>query len=207
MKSMAKYRGLVYVKHGRVGSRSEGPDYYLQTYKGDFLLRYGERTPWEPDYRLEFYGRRMVEIEGKLLDRHTIQVETIDAILSPRIPQPEQDEPRIGHPFELKLGQSVHLSDAPLTVAFLSVEGDSRCPTGLTCVWEGKCDIVLCLTPDGADGQKVDLTVQGGRPDLAEAVVVGYHVEVHAVKPYPTAAQPQPDPSLYTAVVEIGRIE
>lgn len=204
---MAKFRGLVYIKHGRVGSRSEGPDYHLQTYRGDYLLRYGDRTPWEPDYRLEFYGRRMVEIEGKFVDRSTIQVESITPILAPMIPQPGHDAPQIGEPFELKLGASVHLADAPLTVAFLGVTADSRCPTGLTCVWEGQVELVLALTPDGGDGQKVDLIVRAGHPDLAEAVVVGYQVEVHAVKPIPSAATPQPDPSVYTAVVEISRIE
>src|SRR5947208_2164189 len=51
--TMDTFKGLVYVKHGRVGTRSEGPDYYLQTTRGDFLLRYRQRNPWEPDYHLE----------------------------------------------------------------------------------------------------------------------------------------------------------
>jgi len=62
----SKYSGLIYVKHGGVGSKSEGPVYYLQTGKGDLILRYQDRHPWEPDYKLEFFVRRMVEIEGKL---------------------------------------------------------------------------------------------------------------------------------------------
>ena len=30
---METFEGLVYVKHGRIGSKSEGPDYYLQTWE------------------------------------------------------------------------------------------------------------------------------------------------------------------------------
>ena len=204
---MAKFSGLVYVKHGLVGSRSEGPDYYLQTSRRDYLLRLTERAHWRPDFELEFYGRKMVEVRGKLIDRATIQVDTIVEILSSRLPPPELQAPQLGEPFDLKLGASVHLEDAPIEVSFLSVESDSRCPTGVTCVWQGECKIVLCLTPDGGDGQKVDLTVRSGAPDLAEATVLGHHVEVHAVRPYPTAATPQPIPDAYTAVVEVSRIE
>ena len=70
-----KFFGLIYVKHGAVGTRSEGPDYYLQTEKGDLRLQYQERNHWDPDYKLEFYARRMVEIEGKLdRDEHVLHV-------------------------------------------------------------------------------------------------------------------------------------
>jgi len=203
---MAKFRGLVYVKHGRVGSRSEGPDYYLQTYRGDLLLRMNDRHPWKPDYELEFYGRTMVEIEGTRTGRTTIQVQSIAPILAPRIPHPEHNAPGLGEPVELRLGECVLLDDAPLKVTFLSVEDDSRCPSGVTCVWEGQCVIVLGLTPDDGDDQRVELTVRSGHPELAEAVVAGYHVEVHAVKPYPSAGTPT-EPSAYRARIEVNRIE
>jgi hypothetical protein len=79
------FRGLVYVKHGRLGTRSEGPDYYLQTAKEDLVLMYGDRHLWEPDYRLELFGRRMVEVQGTV-DGRTLQVESIREILSPHLP-------------------------------------------------------------------------------------------------------------------------
>lgn len=63
---MAQFKGILYVKHGRMGTRSEGPDYYLQTRKMDYLLQFGARQPFEPDYELEFYARKIVEIEGEL---------------------------------------------------------------------------------------------------------------------------------------------
>lgn len=204
---MAKFRGLVFVKHGRVGSRSEGPDYYLQAYGADYLLKYQARQLWQPDYQLEFFGRKMVEIEGKLVDRHTIQVASITEILSPMIPRPGQAGPSIGEPFELRHGQSVTFTDAPIKLAFLGVLEDSRCPTGVVCVWEGRCVVTLSLTPEGGEGQKFDLTARGGNPELAAADVHGYHVELHDVKPYPTAGAPRPDASQYSVKIEVTRIE
>lgn len=63
---MAIFKGIVYVKHGRIGTRSEGPDYYLQTRKMDYLLQFKPRQPFEPDYELEYFARKIVEIEGEL---------------------------------------------------------------------------------------------------------------------------------------------
>ncbi|MFO0760286.1 MAG: hypothetical protein U0359_27640 [Byssovorax sp.] len=79
------FKGLVYVKHGRVGTRSEGPDYILQTARQELVLVYKDRHLWEPDYQLEFYSRRMVEVQG-MLDGQTLKVESIQQILSPMLP-------------------------------------------------------------------------------------------------------------------------
>lgn len=84
---MGTFKGLVYVKHGRVGTRSEGPDYYLQTAHRDLRLEYNPRYLWELDYQLEFYGRRMVEVSGELDEStHVLRVEHIAEILSAMIP-------------------------------------------------------------------------------------------------------------------------
>ena len=87
---MLTLRGLVYVRHGRVGTRSEGPDYMLQTDHGDLALRYTERYLWQPDYKLEFYARRMVEVHGEMLGDSAVQVTDIQEILSPAIPSSRQ---------------------------------------------------------------------------------------------------------------------
>ncbi len=84
---MKRFRGLLFIKHGRVGTKSEGPDYYIQTSGGDLLLRYEERDLWKPDYHLEFYNRRMVEIIGKINEEGGIDVESIQMIFVQLIPQ------------------------------------------------------------------------------------------------------------------------
>lgn len=88
---MTKLAGLVYVKHGRVGTRSEGPDYFLQTVKGDVLLVLDQPAPWLPDYKLEFYGRRMVAVEGDF-DGERFKVAHIQEILAGGLPR-DSDEP------------------------------------------------------------------------------------------------------------------
>jgi hypothetical protein len=80
-KSMVKdketYRGLIFIRQGRIGSKSEGPDYYLQTKDDEYLLgRKTETSVFLPDYFLEYYCRKWVEIEGPLMKKGLI-VETI----------------------------------------------------------------------------------------------------------------------------------
>jgi len=77
--------GLLYVKHQNVGTRSEGPAYFLQTAKGDLVLTMNDRPPWQPDYELEFYGRAMVEVEGDL-EGAQLKVHGIHRITSSMIP-------------------------------------------------------------------------------------------------------------------------
>jgi hypothetical protein len=50
-------------------------------------LRYKKRYLWEPDYHLEFFCRRMVNIEGELVDTGVVQVESIHEICVGLIPQ------------------------------------------------------------------------------------------------------------------------
>ena len=70
------FEGMIYIKQGRIHSKSEGPDYYLQTIKEDFLLEYSDRNLWEPDYYLEFYNRKIVSLKGKIIreDQNKIRV-------------------------------------------------------------------------------------------------------------------------------------
>lgn len=80
------FKGLVYVKIGRIGFKSEGPDYYLQTAQGEFPLHYQQRNLWQPDYHLEFFNRRMVAVTGTMNDK-IITVKTIEEIWAPLMPR------------------------------------------------------------------------------------------------------------------------
>ena len=77
---MAGFKGLLYVKQAAVGSKSEGPVYYLQTKDREYTLIYGERHPWELDYKLEFFVRSLVKIEGEVVKENQIQVKDITEI-------------------------------------------------------------------------------------------------------------------------------
>ena len=78
-------RGLLYVKHQNVGTRSEGPAYFLQTTGGDLALAMNERAPWQPDYELEFYARAIVEVDGSM-EGAQLKVHGIHRLNSTAIP-------------------------------------------------------------------------------------------------------------------------
>ncbi|WP_440955963.1 hypothetical protein ACSAZK_03125 [Methanosarcina sp. Mfa9] len=95
---MGTFKGLVYVKHGRIGSKSEGPDYYLQTWDQEYLLKYADRNLWELDYYLEFFCRKFVDVDGKISKEiiggkevYVLYVESITKISESYIPRPEME--------------------------------------------------------------------------------------------------------------------
>ena len=47
----------------------------------------------------------------------------------------------LGRSFSMKIGESITVGELRLT--FRSVEGDSRCPTTVVCVWAGDGEIAL----------------------------------------------------------------
>lgn len=52
----------------------------------------------------------------------------------------------LGQQVEIGLGYTVVVRDEPIKLKFVEVVGDSRCPTGATCVWEGEVTGVLEIT-------------------------------------------------------------
>ena len=79
---LASYKGFTHIMLGAVGTRSEGPIYYLQTLSKvgkskDYVLVYEERDLWEKDYYLEFYNHKMVEVSGKHIKENIIKVNRI----------------------------------------------------------------------------------------------------------------------------------
>jgi hypothetical protein len=59
-------------------------------------------------------------------------------------------EPRLGEEFQLRVGEHAGLNDIGLWVAFLGVDGDSRCPLKAMCVWAGDAAVLVetALFPD-----------------------------------------------------------
>ena len=58
---------------------------------------------------------------------------------------------RLDAEFTLAPGQTAQVEGGGLRVTFYGVSADSRCPTGVTCVWEG--DAALGSCPAGRAGQ------------------------------------------------------
>ena len=54
-------------------------------------------------------------------------------------------EPAMDEEFTLKVGQKVTVKDTNLTVRFVAVAEDSRCPVDVTCAWAGNARLEFDL--------------------------------------------------------------
>lgn len=88
----------------------------------------------------------------------------------------------VGDTVTLELGESVTFEAAGIDVTFLRLVGDSRCPVGLTCVWEGDAEVeVRVTTADGGSDVRLHTTLE------PRSVAVGAFVLLLVdVLPHPT---------------------
>lgn len=89
---------------------------------------------------------------------------------------------KLGQEFSLAIGQSATISSEKMTLEFIAVTADSRCPSGAQCIWAGeaKCTIVISL--DG-NAQTVTLIQPGGGSSV-ETRIEGYSLSF-ILNPYP----------------------
>jgi hypothetical protein len=106
-------------------------------------------------------------------------------------------------PFQLEVGQTALLEAQGISVEFLEIVEDSRCPMGVECVWAGQALILVRVSGEG-DAQ--ELTLQLGPADSVTGVYDSYLFEFLALDPYPQApdqdAPPQP---AYTATLVVSQ--
>jgi len=57
-----------------------------------------------------------------------------------------QTAANLGQEFSLNIGQSASIQGEELQIKFLNVIGDSRCPIGATCVWQGEVSCMVEIT-------------------------------------------------------------
>ena len=97
-----------------------------------------------------------------------------------------------GEPFALAQGESVQIAGHSLR--FVDVVEDSRCPTGVTCIWGGRAKVRLSLSdPDGTEATQVlTLNYDGMTGDESPRWTVGgVVVELLALNPYPSEGSAQ----------------
>lgn len=106
-------------------------------------------------------------------------------------------EPQLGENIEIRIGGVVQIPGDSQTLRFSDVTADSRCPTGVQCVWAGEATTVFNFGMD----ENVTL-VLGADPAKARVISHGYQVTLVALKPYPSSTGPifKPD---YIATVQI----
>jgi len=112
-------------------------------------------------------------------------------------------------PFWLNFGESKVLMPDILRVEFQRLLEESRCPSDVICVWEGRARIGLLLqTP--ADSIQVELLLPGFATQgdtLAHQPVdtLGYRMTLMQLDPYPKSDRPT-RPSDYKALLKVSRL-
>jgi len=111
----------------------------------------------------------------------------------------DQDE---GDIISISLDETVNYDD--LEIRWLEMM-DSRCPTGVQCVWAGEVKVILEATEGGNEPVELQLTWQVRRGST-KATVGGYEMELMDVKPFPSQ-KVKPHRSDHVAEIKITRAE
>jgi len=104
----------------------------------------------------------------------------------------------LGSPFQLGIGQTALISTENLTVKLLNLS-DSRCPSGVQCIWAGEVSATVRIAKDGRELATLNLTA-GVVPKFTN----GYAVTLNSVEPYPKSTQ-RILPSQYAATFTITK--
>lgn len=96
------------------------------------------------------------------------------------------------------VGETVAVGTTGVTIAFLRVEEDSRCPLNALCVWEGNGKVALTLSSGYGASKNVSLntTTEPRRTEFA-----GLEIQLSALEPHPTGEAI--DPEDYVATFRI----
>ena len=100
----------------------------------------------------------------------------------------------------LKTGQTKIARTGRITIKFLELIEDSRCPADVNCVWAGIARIEVRLTRNGKSAVFELNTNHRENP----AVFQGYSVALSSLTPYPTSTS-KPGPSEYTAKLTVSK--
>lgn len=108
---------------------------------------------------------------------------------------------RLDQDFILKVGQSALIETEGLEIKFVEVVSDSRCPTGVTCVWAGEATALVNIKYRDTGYSKH--LVQPGHGEEGKADFLNYELKFD-VQPYPRAGE-KTDKKDYRLQLEVER--
>lgn len=109
-----------------------------------------------------------------------------------------------GESFTIEEDQRVTLPALSATLHFIKREQDSRCPTDVTCVWEGEVDLRFSFALDSQSPTEFLLTGFVG-PEGKERVVLdtlAHRFTLSRLDPYPKDDAPNNGPVIATMSVD-----
>ncbi|HSM14607.1 MAG TPA: hypothetical protein VLA66_11125 [Thermoanaerobaculia bacterium] len=96
-----------------------------------------------------------------------------------------EPEPEDGG-FVLAVGEQARAGDGPLLVRFVRVVEDSRCPTGVTCVWAGRAVVEVAASLEDREVPERNLELEVG---AAPAELYGWRLAAARLDPHPRAEE------------------
>ena len=103
---------------------------------------------------------------------------------------PEVYPKKLNEQFQLHLHDLAIISGGP-EISILNIE-DSRCPSDVTCVWEGEVKISVYVVKDKNPLGNFTLTSRAGDKNMATQTFDGYSIQVIEVNPYPVSTKQIP---------------
>lgn len=85
------------------------------------------------------------------------------------------------------------------TLRLDAVEGDSRCPVDVVCVWAGEATAVLTVTSPSREASEVRIVLS---PDEGSESVAGIALNAYDLLPQPLSTAPI-DPAAYRVTIEV----
>lgn len=113
-------------------------------------------------------------------------------------------EANLDSEFVLQFNQSAEIKSEDITVTFLNVTADSRCPSDVTCIWQGQAGIELDVRK-GEVESTVSLSI-GGDSSPEESIFNSYLIQLVDLSPYPISTK-NIQPEDYTVIIKITKYE
>src|SRR3989304_8015878 len=106
--------------------------------------------------------------------------------------------------FLLQINQSAEIKSEDMKITFLNVTSDSRCPSDVTCIWQGQAGIEIDVQK-GEVESTVSLSI-GGDSSPKESIFNAYLIQLVELSPYPISTKNM-QPEDYTVTIKITKYE
>ncbi len=107
-------------------------------------------------------------------------------IPSPAFAAPGLIDAKLSTPFTIKIGNTAEIKSENLKITLTDIE-DSRCPTDVTCVWEGEITLHLNLKKGGDKSKETNLKLRTSQS--SEISFESYSIFLSKVEPYPISTK------------------
>lgn len=87
--------------------------------------------------------------------------------------------------FQLKINQVAFLKSENIKIKFLNILEDSRCPSGVQCVWQGQARVQINIEKDNNNLGDFILTSLAGKENISIKDFDGYTIQLLEVMPHP----------------------